>query len=58
MAEGGPLLRRHTGKTRIEGSNPSDSANQTNSNSVILQYSDNEPSSQSVAAAICQPSAI
>ena len=27
MAEGGALLRRYTGKTRIEGSNPSHSAN-------------------------------
>ena len=27
MAEGGALLRRYTGKTRIEGSNPSLSAN-------------------------------
>ena len=26
MAEGGALLRRYTGKTRIEGSNPSLSA--------------------------------
>ena len=26
MAEGGALLRRYTGKTRIEGSNPSHSA--------------------------------
>ena len=26
--EGTPLLREHTGKTRIEGSNPSISANQ------------------------------
>jgi hypothetical protein len=26
VAEGTPLLREHVGKTRIEGSNPSDSA--------------------------------
>jgi hypothetical protein len=28
VAEGGALLRRYTGKTRIEGSNPSHSASQ------------------------------
>ena len=28
MAEGAPLLREYVGKTCIEGSNPSDSANQ------------------------------
>jgi hypothetical protein len=32
VAEGGALLRRYTGKTRIEGSNPSHSAKQSAAN--------------------------
>jgi hypothetical protein len=48
VAEGGALLRRYTGKTRIEGSNPSLSANQSSANRLILRTTENEPSFQNI----------
>src|SRR5688572_10657694 len=43
VAEGGALLRRYTGKTRIEGSNPSHSANQSPANRLVLRRAENKP---------------